>query len=371
MQEAQFLLKKTLTSWFSNNPNGVANFESIYPQTDCYAEGIRSKQPDFNLLLKEESGELFFVNQADIIEPSPGLSQLNHPSYITREPNRRLFSLEQGSVFGENGIVYDRRSRYAIAETVEHWNLPIDRNPSLALPRFPEAKHLPGITCTIASYGGQTFYHFLIEILPKIYFLQDLLPQCDRIIVPRYGEAGKKRWLEFVGVKNEIIWLKGLDHYRCDQLLFTNRFVRHFEPNPWAITTIRKLVKADLHYSEHPQKIVWASRKRYSTRQVTWEQDLVSHLRNFEEVDFGQLTPEATVTLCGQTRIFVGFHGAAFSNLVFCPPGCRVVEILVSDEEMWYSRLSQICGHHHTVIRVGEAYPNLEKLAKQIYELID
>ncbi len=367
---AKYYIKKLITLIFSKNPYQVASFKSLYPPTDFYPDGIRTHQPNINQILREEPGEIFRVEQANIITPTESLKRLNPPSYLTTEPTRRLFSLAQGGVYGEDGIIYDTQKRCAIAETVEHWNLPITQNPSLALPRFPPAQHLSGITCDLAGYAGQTFYHFLIEILPKIYFLKDILPHCDRIIVPRYGESWKQRWLEFIGVKQPIIWRKALAHYHCDQLLFTNRLVRHFEPNTWAIHALRKLVNIEQYQSEKPDKFLFASRKGYRKRQVSWGEELPTHLPEFKEIELGQFNPATSIEFCGKTRAFVGFHGAAFSNLVFCPPGCHVVEILVSDEEMWYSRLSAICGHKHTCIRVADPNPDLNKLAEKIRQLV-
>ena len=80
----------------------------------------------------------------------------------------------------------------------------------------------------------------------------------------------------------------------------------------------------------------------------------------------GDFSPVETAKLLAECSAVAGLHGAAFSNMVFAPPGLKVVEIFRAPNRPWYSRLAQASGHHHTGIFAGESPDDLASLAARI-----
>lgn len=64
-------------------------------------------------------------------------------------------------------------------------------------------------------------------------------------------------------------------------------------------------------------------------RTLTNRDEVLDHLRrlDFEIVDLGALSNREQAAMLVQASHVVGIHGAAMANLVFCRPGCRVLEI--------------------------------------------
>ena len=49
--------------------------------------------------------------------------------------------------------------------------------------------------------------------------------------------------------------------------------------------------------------------------------------RGYDSVDCGKLSVQEQAEIFGSAEVVVGAHGAALTNLVFCRPGTRVVEL--------------------------------------------
>jgi capsular polysaccharide biosynthesis protein len=84
-----------------------------------------------------------------------------------------------------------------------------------------------------------------------------------------------------------------------------------------------------------------------------------------EIVDFEKLTPAETIQICQNCELFIGPHGASFSNIVFCNPGTTVIEIAFGMNEVLYGRLAALCELDYLLFDVSEK----EKLFSYLEEL--
>jgi hypothetical protein len=354
MNAFNFQVRRLAQRFMGNLPLGYAPFDELFPSSRASEPGIRRDQERrFTGVLREETGQAFAQGATCYADGRPGSLAGEDRDGIVREPNRRLFAGADLCVHGPHGIVYDPATRQVVRETLEHWTLPLDRHPIFATPRFPRATPLEGRSVLLATLGGQTFYHFFIEGLPKLALFGDLAKQADHVLVSRYGEEAKQRWLDLLGLSDRIVWIQELGHYRCEQLFFTNRLVRHFEPNPWGVAALRSLLPRAEGGNGKPA-VVWLDRSRNPTRAIPWENELARRVSGARRVEMAELPPRETINLCANARALVGFHGAAFANMIFCPPGTKIVELMIQPFHPWYARLAQVCGHHHLAVRVTE-----------------
>lgn len=337
------LVRRLLT----RRPVGHAPFAELFPEADAHRLGAYPTLGAFTGLLRDEPGRAYAVAPTNYATP-PTQPHRDGVGYVTREPARRLYALAGGTVLGSDGVVYDPASRHVVRETLEQWDAPIDRHPVFASPPTQPAEHLPGVSLSLGTLGGSGFYHFLLESLPKLALARDLLPACDHVLVPGDGEGWRRGWLQAFEVDPQRVrWLAADAHYRCDQLLFTGRLVRHFEPNPWAVAALRAVVSPP---ARPAGGTLWLDRSGVANRRVTWEADLHRRLPTAAAVDLGRLTPAKAAETCGGAAALAGLHGAAFANMVFCRPGTRVVEFLPELVAPWYARLAAVCGHRHLAV---------------------
>lgn len=96
---------------------------------------------------------------------------------------------------------------------------------------------------------------------------------------------------------------------------------------------------------------VYLSRHDAPTRTLTNEDELTRLLERFGYVRVlpGALSFQEQVDLCASMRHVVAVHGAALTNLVFCPAGATVLEIHSTEFRPTFMRtLARHCGHQHT-----------------------
>lgn len=364
----QFHLRRLWQRWLTILPCRTRRFEELYPANCDYLRGIFRQRRLHTGVLHREAGHPFLIRPAQYIGAKQCGFASEDTQYWCREPDRIVFALSGAGVESSFGRVYDPASRSFIAETCENWDAPFDRALAFALPGFPKPVRLPGISIMLGSMAVQTFYHFFVEALPKLALYAPYLESCDHVLVSRYSEESKLRWLSLWGLEKKIIFVQDLAHYTCDQLLFTNRCVRHFEPGPWCVERLRSLPNIP-----HPPAslnprgpILWLDRRQDHARQVDWESRLLARLPEVTPVRLGELAPAEAARTVGNARAILGLHGAAFSNMVFAPSGLRVIEIFTKPNYPWYSRLSQACGHNHTAIVAGEDPGEIDALASTL-----
>lgn len=359
----RYWLRAAYQRWCTRLPCRVRRFAELFPGHGDYLGGVFALRPRHTGVLARETGRPFFIAPTRYeLGAGTNLGSENE-AYWSREPDRVAYAMADAGVYGNYGRVYDPRTRAFVAETCEDWDHAFHRHPSLATPGFPAPERLPGVSALLTTLGGQTFYHFFVETLPKLVFLRPYLERCDRLLLSRYGEDWKRRWLALWGLEHKAVFLNELSHYTCDQLLFTSRLVRHFEAGPWTVETLRALPGLPPAPALNPSgRVLWLDRSKQHMRRVAWEQDLVAALPEVEPVRVDELTPAETARVFGEARAVLGFHGAAFANMVFCPPGTRVTEIFVQPNYPWYARLAQSCGHDHASLLVRDAPDSLAAL---------
>ena len=329
-------------------PAGHLPFADLFPDADPYPRGVYPALGAYTGVLRRDPGAVFAVRPTRYAT-DPGGDRRDAAGYLSREPDRCLFALAGGATVGADGVVYDPASGRAVRETLEQWDAPHDAHPVFA-GDLPPAERLAGVGLLLGGLGGRGFYHFLIEVLPKLALAGDVLSACDHLLVPGDGADWRVGWLRAFGADpGRVRWLGDDSHLVCDQLLFTGRLVRHFEPNPWAVGVLRAAVPLP---AGPGRATLWLDRTAEPNRHVDWEPDLRRLVSRAEPVDLRRLSPAGVAGACATAGAVVGLHGAGFANMVFCPPGTRVVEFQPEPVAPWFARLAAACGHHHLAVPV-------------------
>lgn len=372
MEALQHRIRRFAQRWFTSLPIRVAPFSEISGRNSECADGIYYRRPGFSGVLRREPGTPFTVHQTQFLgPPAPRLAD-ESTAYTSIAPDRVLFGLADAGVHDNQGAVYDPHSRSFVAETFESWTFPDARHPGFRAPGITPAEKVPGRSFLLTGLGATTFYHFLIENLPRYLWAREQANNCDQLLVTDTGASWKEAWLRLAGWRGAIRFLPSVAHLRCEQLLFTARLVRHFEPSSWAVDTLRQamLPRAAAATTTAPA-VIWLDRRRQTARQADWEAALLERLApHVAAIDFSDLDPPSQIATLRSARVLIGLHGAAFANMIFCPPGTQVIELLTARNFPWYSRLAQACGHHHVAVQVGPRPASLDDLAHLILPLL-
>lgn len=346
-------LKKLLNRLVGQGPVRVAPFAGVLAARTDRARGVH--QPEgFNGVLKREPGDACAYTPGHSLLGQPDESEMIEgrrrylPGGIAPPQEKILFSLSDAAVVGTDGIVYCPRTRLAVAEALRTWTTAPDEHPALAAPGLPAPVALPGCTLNLALLSAEGFYHFLIEGLPRLEFAREHLAQVQHVLVNGRPGGFQERWLRQCGVAADaIVWMHGLAHHRCEQLLFTNYLMADYQPTPWIVNTLRRAVRAATPETPGKRRL-WISRADARARQLTWEDALLAQLEGFEKITLSELAPAQQLELFAGAGVVAGPHGAGFAHLAFCAPGTRVIEIFPdAHRQPIYARLANVGRLHY------------------------
>lgn len=365
-------LKKLLNRLTGHGPHAVQPFDELFPGAAAKSTGNSVAKGVNGVLASAARDSCVYGPTHSLLgqQPGPPLPQgdsSGEKAGNRLSPPRRLLTLTDVAIAGDDGVVYCPRRRVAVEETVRVWLKPPTAHPLLAAPGFPPAQSLRGVTLSLGSLDAGGFYHFLIESLPRLELARPWLEQIDHVLAPGRAGGFQEKWLLLAGIPREkIIWLEGLSHYRCEQLLFTSPLSCDCEPTPWLIDAIRHTV----HHALPPvgTRRLWISRRDANSRDLAWEDVLLAQLPEFERVELAGLPPAEQIRFLRDAAVVAGPHGAGLANLVFCPPGAAIIELHPDRDRPVFARLATAAGCHHAWAVVNFAQPpaNLETLANAI-----
>lgn len=198
-------------------------------------------------------------------------------------------------------------------------------------------------------YGWTNYYHFLIDIIPAINYLNSVsLKTKKAVLVPDLAlELGFVQEfftkfpalfhnIDFVYVpKNTLVQANELFLVKASR--FDTRYL-----NPYT------------HKTNTATKNIFLYRNIASNRAIIniRELSLVLEKYHFILVDTALLSLNEQISLFSDAKIVVGIHGAGLANLLFAPKGVSVVEIFHSSSVLpsHYKQLSVSLGHNYSYL---------------------
>ena len=250
--------------------------------------------------------------------------------------------------------------------------------------KVTEARRLDGTVCFLDGRSSKIYYHWILDILPKLGVMEKAgieLAGIDYFLVTATS-AFQLDTLRALGVREEqIIFDRNTFLYQADKLIvpclrndlgerihyamgvglgswipayLQSKFgPRRSErgdsqlPSDTAIDTASDTA-TDTMITDDPDKPVkvYISRSARGSRNIANEPDMIEALqsRGFTKVEFERLTVVQQAELMSRAEIVVGVHGAGFTNLTFCKPGTRVIEIFGDYIVPCYWALSAVAG---------------------------
>lgn len=369
-------VRRLAARWTGKGPTSIVPFRELAtPYDRALAQGVYGHEA-LSGVVREEPGEAVRYQAPEhLLSPAAYRSKLATGyrwDALAPARTKSLFVLNDAGVMSNQGLVYCRRTRRAIAETAALWLAPAARHPLLAAPRFPAPVALRGVSFSLLVRSSESFFHFLHEALPKLHLLGVLAAQVDHFIVNGPPESFARAWLERAGVPLEkVIWAAPLTHFVCDQLLFTNDLCFHQQPTPWNLRAMRAALAIEVP-ARPGRRILWLSRKGAYARQIAWEDSVARLLPQVEVVDFGKLPPAEQIARCADAAMLIGPHGAGFSNIAFCAPSTVQVELFPERSvDPLYSRLAQMAGARTFIAQMDFTHlPPLPELVTRLEQLV-
>jgi capsular polysaccharide biosynthesis protein len=230
-----------------------------------------------------------------------------------------------GAVISEDDtLLFDLSPYFGIRRPPEH---PIFLRASL-----PALEEVDNALAVLTTRGADNYYHFLTDVLPRLELLDRAGATPDRYLVDR-GTRFQRELLDQLGLTEDRC-LQSVEHphVRARELIVPSLPDADLKTPPWIVPWLRdKFLPSDLA-PPHRRLYLGRGNKRH-TRRVTNEAELLAALEplGFESIDPGTLSAAEQVRAFAEAELVVGAHGAALTNIAFCPDGAGVIELFPPD----------------------------------------
>ena len=200
--------------------------------------------------------------------------------------------------------------------------------------KLPSPIELQGKVAFLSVRGGSTYFHWLSDLLGRIALLHSSgidFGKIDFFVVSSCHLPYQRETLNILGIpESKIVDSSRSPHIRAEQLIVPSL--------PGTVGIMTEKTGQFLRREILPQKIwqqasaperIYISRKSASYRRVVNEDEIISVLSKFGFVAIAleTLSFREQVALLAAAKVIVSPHGAGLTNLVFCNPGAKVIEI--------------------------------------------
>jgi len=207
-------------------------------------------------------------------------------------------------------------------------------DPSYNYLYLPPATHLSGSWTSLISRwvpaASNSYYHWMMDALPRLAIL-DRFPPDTRILSVASPSSFQREALEILNLIN-----------RCrptpeTHLVLENYYHSSFTAmtgcdNPYALQFLRdKFLPAASPTAPRPEKI-YISRLG-SPRSAHEEEKMIAILESegWTIIETQNYSFREQIALFSRARAVCAIHGAGLTNLLWCPKGCKVLELCPSN----------------------------------------
>ncbi len=244
------------------------------------------------------------------------------------DPEVFVCTLERARLLGPRAAVVAADGRLVLDLSRE---FPLSRPPeahsALTRARFPSVVELPGRWATCVSAGTTTYFHWLLDALPRLGLLTASRTELDGLVVPAALEGFHRETLDRLGFDGLTFRHAGGElHVRIGELVVPSLPGAPLEPAAWACAWLRET------FGSEPEgnRRVYLTRSASLRRKLQNEAEIVDLLAGagFDVVDPAAFTVAEQARLFASAEVVVAPHGAGLANLVFAREGAAVIELL-------------------------------------------
>ena len=230
------------------------------------------------------------------------------------------------------------------------------------LEELPSLEKIHGKVAVLSVLSGNVYFHWVVDLLPRIEILRRgiNLEEIDWFLVNDYQQPFQQETLRILGIPEEKILASDRHPYiQAEELVVPSYSSYLGWLQPWGVKFLREVFLKEriIEKSELPERI-YISRGNARYRRVMNEPEVVEILSKF---GFTCITPESMslesqIATFAHAKIIVAPHGSGLTNIVFCNPETKVIELFSPNYlRYYYWHISQLLGLEHYFL-VGEAF---------------
>jgi capsular polysaccharide biosynthesis protein len=256
-----------------------------------------------------------------------------HPLLATRQIDYRetwVKGCKDLKVYGPTVSVIDE-AEHLLADVSVEWGRKAEENWTFRRFILPKGQLVSGRTLVLASTGGGTYFHWITDVLPRFRLAQRAgynISIFDHVLVNGLDQRFQQETMQRLGILPErCLLLAPYNHALCleEAVLPSLPGVPGVVP-PETIDFLQSIFTAKIIVTG---RRIFIGRGGAKHRALIYELEIAARLseRGFESVECEKLSVQQQADIFSSAEVVVGAHGAALTNLVFCRPGTRVVEL--------------------------------------------
>jgi capsular polysaccharide biosynthesis protein len=228
----------------------------------------------------------------------------------------------------------------------------------------------------LATEAAELYYHWLFQLLPRYELIRRAgisLNDIEYFYVNSQRSRFQRETLALLGIESsKIIDGDKVPYLRARELIVPSVPLGTSCFRPWMIDFLRErfLPKSGRDLASSGRRL-YISRGLAEYRRVLNEGEVISVLKKhgFEVAAMETMSVPEQASVMAECDIVIGPHGGGMSNLVFCSPGTKVVEIYSPElVATYFWRLSNQLGLDYYYM-LGEGSPvTLEADYKQSWD---
>lgn len=283
-----------------------------------------------------EQAELHVGARGEVFDLSPAVGEPpNHPTFeaarTARLPDRYVLDLVDGTAVDQYGAIITSRGTLDFETSfyfgVNRWF----EHPLFLRARLPRPHTVDGTAVSLATAAGErNYYHFLLEVMPRWAVVRQILPDVDvdAVYMPTAHQY-ERDLLVIAGIDPGAVIATGeVPAIRASRLLvpgYPN--VGEMQPR-WLADWVRQTFKP-VDTASRPSRLFVTRGSGPNTRRLVEGPAVEAMLaeRGFVTIDPGSMSVQEQIDHFAAADVIVGIHGAAMTNLVFSPPGVRILEL--------------------------------------------
>lgn len=187
----------------------------------------------------------------------------------------------------------------------------------------------------LSGLSNDIYFHWMFDVLPRIKLLQSgglEIADIDYFLInSRKFLPFHKETLDALGIPET----KRLENYNYPHIKAEKLIVPSFPGSPawmpkWSCDFLRN-VFIERQAIKEPEKIeyIYISRGSVTSRRILNEDEVINVLNKFgfKSVTLETMSVAEQASLMASAKVVIAPHGSGLTNLVFCSPGTKVIEI--------------------------------------------
>jgi hypothetical protein len=268
-------------------------------------------------------------------------------------PQPSLACLHEAAIYSRDFIVLTSRQQIVFESALSNTEI-LESNGILDKIFWPQPQQKRGPHCLLAHPWAHAYYHWVIEILPRLSLMEQWPGFSDlSFVVPEQLTGFQDDSLELAGISEQKRMRFGGDGFCFERLFFPELLAPPGNPSPHAVSWLRSRFMPGIDVKSPEKRLLYLSRRDAPQRRLLNEEEITAFLMTigFEVVCAGDLSFREQVALFRNASFVIAPHGAALTNMVFAPPGATLIEFFGQNYiNGCFWALANICGHEHAFI---------------------